>query len=76
MQRIDLLKSFKILTDDALMKLNKIEMCYENGTIDQRENFASRIIADLYEYRMTSLEYGPLRLPSLKDDILLKVGAG
>lgn len=74
--RIDMLRQFKILTDDALIRLNRMEMAYENAGIHDEGSLASRLICELYKYEMKNIDYMPITLASIKNDICLKVDLG
>lgn len=71
--RIDFIRQFKTISDEVMLQLNRMEMPYESQAIQDRDNFATKLITDLYNYEMRSIDFRPIRIPSIKDEIIIKV---
>lgn len=72
-ERIGMIKDAKTITDSILHELNNHQFQFEKGNYDQNDNLSSTLITQLQEYTMRNLNFGPIKLSCIQEELFLKV---
>lgn len=73
MERIDLVRQQKTLTDGNLLALNRLVFPFDSGNLMDKDDICSSLIAQMNQYSMKKLNYGPLKLACIQEELYLKV---
>ena len=73
MERINILKQNKTVTDGTISALNNLVLPYEVSELQSKEDICSILIRKMNEYVMTSLNYGPVKLSCIQEEFFIKV---